>query len=261
MTSAGDSCIGVVTQNSLSVGTRVTVRIEPIAGENSCMSLMTGLVILCEPIGDGAYRIVLRPERETQAPETESSPPPPLDHEFQDHYEVLQISPHAEAETIRRVYRMLAQRYHPDNADSADEVAFRSVRAAYVVLSDPDKRAAYDAKHQVQERARWRIFSKPEQEGITVSEERRKQNGVLLALYRLRRSQPDKAAMSIRELEKLLDCPREHLEFTIWYLRGKGYVERGDNSSLSITPEGVDVANESGELTSRGTPRLIRAAD
>ena len=37
---------------------------------------------------------------------------------FVDHYEILQISPNADTETIRRVYRMQAQRFHPDNLDS-----------------------------------------------------------------------------------------------------------------------------------------------
>jgi hypothetical protein len=66
--------------------------------------------------------------------------------------------------------------------------------------------------------------------------------------------------MSIRELERLLDCPREHLAFSIWYLRGKGYLERGDSGRVSITPEGVDLAIESREPTSRGTRKMISAA-
>jgi len=42
-----------------------------------------------------------------------------------DFYERLQISASAEPETIHRVYRMLAQRFHPDNLESGDESRFR----------------------------------------------------------------------------------------------------------------------------------------
>ena len=67
--------------------------------------------------------------------------------------------------------------------------------------------------------------------------------------------------MSIRQLEGLLNCPREHLGFTIWYLRSKNYIERSDSGGLSITAEGVDAADEAGELTALGTPKMIRAAN
>ncbi len=40
--------------------------------------------------------------------------------EFADYYEVLELSPAAETETIHRVYRLLAARYHPDNAQTGD---------------------------------------------------------------------------------------------------------------------------------------------
>jgi len=46
---------------------------------------------------------------------------------FVDHYEVLQISPNADVETIRRVYRMQAQRFHPDNLESGNAEAFRGI--------------------------------------------------------------------------------------------------------------------------------------
>ena len=42
------------------------------------------------------------------------------------------------------------------------------------------------------------------------------------------------------ELSHLLGRPREHMEFTVWYLIHKGLVQRGDQSSLNITVDGVD---------------------
>ena len=60
-----------------------------------------------------------------------------------DFYERLQISANAEPETIHRVYRLLAPRFHPDNQETGDEGRFREITEAYQVLSDPEKRAQY----------------------------------------------------------------------------------------------------------------------
>ena len=62
-----------------------------------------------------------------------------------DYYEVLQVSESAEPETVNRVYRLLAQRYHPDNQESGNEARFREITEAYHILSSPEKRAQYDA--------------------------------------------------------------------------------------------------------------------
>ena len=59
-------------------------------------------------------------------------------------YDVLQINVNAEPETIHRVYRLLAQRFHPDNQETGDPDRFRLIREAYTVLSDPEKRRQHD---------------------------------------------------------------------------------------------------------------------
>jgi len=61
-----------------------------------------------------------------------------------DYYEVLQISPNAEPETIHRVFRLLAMRFHPDNPETGDSQRFMDLNRAYEVLSDPDQRSEYD---------------------------------------------------------------------------------------------------------------------
>jgi len=62
----------------------------------------------------------------------------------EDWYELLQISPNAEPETIHRVYRLLARRFHPDNAQTGNDDRFRAITRAYEVLSNPEHRAKYD---------------------------------------------------------------------------------------------------------------------
>ena len=63
-----------------------------------------------------------------------------------DYYEVLGLQKGATAEEIKKAYRRLAMKYHPDRNpdDDAAETQFKEVKAAYEVLSDDKKRAAYD---------------------------------------------------------------------------------------------------------------------
>jgi len=63
-----------------------------------------------------------------------------------DYYEVLSVSKTADGDTIKRAYRKLAMKYHPDRnpGDQEAEVKFKEAAEAYEVLSDPDKRQRYD---------------------------------------------------------------------------------------------------------------------
>src|ERR1700739_1263116 len=64
---------------------------------------------------------------------------------YKDYYEVLGVPRDADQDAIRRAYRKLARKYHPDlNSDSDAEDRFKERGEAYEVLSDPDKRERYD---------------------------------------------------------------------------------------------------------------------
>ncbi len=60
-------------------------------------------------------------------------------------YTILGIAPNASDDEIKKVYRSLAMRFHPDrNSAPGAEVRFKSITKAYEILSDPAKRAEYD---------------------------------------------------------------------------------------------------------------------
>jgi curved DNA-binding protein CbpA len=158
---------------------------------------------------------------------------------FVDYYDVLQLSPNADQETIDRVYRMLAKRHHPDNHATRNPDKFRFTAEAHRILSDPEQRAAFDARYE--ENRASLLKTVDETSNIdTFAGDQRIFDGILSLLYISRRRDAQKGGMGSVQLERLLGCPPQHLEFHTWYLRQKGWIEHLENGQLTITANGVD---------------------
>jgi curved DNA-binding protein len=177
---------------------------------------------------------------------------------FIDYYETLQLSQRADQETIERVYRLLAKRYHPDNHNTGDAETFTELTKAYRALSDPETRAGYDVKYEAENSHPWDILSHGSlSEGA--EEDRRIYQAILSMLYTARRREAGDPGVGIFQMEKLLGVPEIYLEFHIWYLRKKGRIQRVENGGFAITVGGVDAVVENEVPLKKD--RLLPAAD
>lgn len=179
------------------------------------------------------------------------------DQPFVDYYEVLQLGQNADVETIERVYRLFAKRFHPDNSVSGDEARFREVHEAFEVLTDPQRRAEYDVQWDRNKSMQWQVFEQNAAVGGH-EEDRLIFRSVLSLLYAARRKDPLSGGLGSIDLERMLGVPREHLEFPSWYLKKKGWVEVLDSGQFAITIDGIDMV--SAEDLSVADDRLLTEA-
>jgi curved DNA-binding protein CbpA len=159
--------------------------------------------------------------------------------EIPDYYEFLQISPKAEPATIHRVYRFLAGRLHPDNPGTGDAERFLLLKQAFDVLSDPKRRAEYDATYK-KEAPQPVPLSTSIDFMDTIDGELNRRLAVLALLYIQRRTNPYNPEVSLAEVETRMGFPRDYLQFTTWYLSNKKYITQADNSDFTLTALGVD---------------------
>jgi hypothetical protein len=166
---------------------------------------------------------------------------------YVDYYEDLQLNPNADLETIERVYRLLAKRYHPDNSVTGDSDKFNIITTAYKVLLDAEKRAAFDAKYENARNEKLKTLSKlssPED----FENDQHIRDSILSILYLDRRQNPSDSGVGLWRLEKLLEWPEKMLEFHIWYLKEKGWIQRVDTGGYAITASGVEIVEGNGSI-------------
>jgi DnaJ domain len=141
----GGGC-GLALMTLLKPGSTVVLRGK--FGENRTLDYLKAGVKWCITQTDGTFRAGLEFLDRCSTfilddEQTDCTSPVALDC-----YEVMQLSPNADAETISRVYRMLAFPYHPDNTETGNSEMFLRLSEAHQILSDPEKRASYDAAHR-----------------------------------------------------------------------------------------------------------------
>ena len=173
---------------------------------------------------------------------------------FVDYYELLEISPNANSETLERIFRYFAMRYHPDNQQTGNEARFSEVVEAHNVLKDPVKRAQYDISYREHAGVHLQLVEEAS-DAKGVQKDAVVQAKLLALLYVKRRQDVSNPGIGDVEIERLLGCPREHLEFHLWYMKAKGWIARIENGTIAITVEGVDRADS--ELRRDTSIRLL----
>jgi curved DNA-binding protein len=160
-----------------------------------------------------------------------------------DYYEDLQISPNADSETIERVFRLLAKRCHPDNKDTGNAEAFNRISLAYKILGDDEKRASYDARYVALRAENSKASETSPSRSFEQDEHLRKR--ILSILYIDRRNDASSPGVGTWRIEQLIGLPEKILEFHVWYLKEKGWIQRTDTGGYAITAAGVDAVEES----------------
>ena len=125
---------------------------------------------------------------------------------FIDYYEILEISPNANSGTIDRMFRYLAQRYHPDNQETGDRLRFDAIVEAHDTLKDPVKRAQYDIAHKNQTGVRWKIAEEAS-DNKTIGRDVEIQNKILefvTPLYEQAKVEEQRATPSVIVLDTAL---------------------------------------------------------
>lgn len=168
--------------------------------------------------------------------------------EFIDYYELLQLSSNADTDTIERIFRHFAKKFHPDNKESGDADRFRQIVEAHKTLSDPEKRAGYDVRYQDYWNRKWNLASEAGQQnsshevgdGTNFGDDDKHRQNLMSILYAQRRRNMKRPGVGDYELARLLGLPLELIEFHVWYLKAKGWVEQLDTGQLAISASGVD---------------------
>ena len=166
------------------------------------------------------------------------------ENKFVDYYELLQLNPNADTETVERIFRHLAKKFHPDNNLSADTERFQQIVEAHKTLSDPEIRAGYDVKYQDYWNRKWGVAAEAS-DRAAFGDDQLTRERLLSLLYVQRRRNMSDPGMGEIEIARLLHSPAELVEFHLWYLKAKGWVERLETGHLAITAAGVDQVEQS----------------
>ena len=168
--------------------------------------------------------------------------------EFVDFYEIMEVSPNANSETIERIFRYLGQRFHPDNSETGHEERFRVLLEAYSTLREPQQRAAYDAQYRHHQESKAQVVSG----SASVSDDSVDRHRLLSLFYGQRRRNMQQPGVGISTLEQIMGCPGEVLQFHLWYFREKQWIKREESGLFAITADGIDRIESSGQ---RITPK------
>ena len=157
---------------------------------------------------------------------------------FVDYYDLMQISPNADEDTIQHVFRHLAKKWHPDN-QKGDPEQFKLLVEAHKVLTNVERRAAYDLRYQKFWDTKWNLTADTSDSRSCVDDNEVRE-GLMSLYYVQRRSKMNDPGLGEMEVARLMRIPVHLIDFHIWYLKEKGWIQRLENGQFALTVLGVD---------------------
>ena len=162
---------------------------------------------------------------------------------FIDYYDLMQISPNADEDTIQHVFHHLAKKWHPDN-QKGDPEQFKLLVEAHKTLTNPERRAAYDLRYQRFWENKWNLAADASN-GQAIADDSEVREGLLSLYYVQRRSKMNDPGLGEMEVARLMRIPVHLIEFHIWYLKEKEWIQRLENGQFALTARGVDEVEKS----------------
>ena len=163
--------------------------------------------------------------------------------DFVNHYEILEISSSASFETVERVFRYLAKRYHPDSSEHGDIQKFAQIAEAYEVVGSPERRASFDAELNKQKAVEVEL----DKGSASIGDDTADRHRLLSLFYAQRRKDIKKPGLGINTVEQMMGIPVEVLDFHVWFFRERGWIQREEGGAISITADGVEKLEASAE--------------
>ncbi|MEI6541135.1 MAG: DnaJ domain-containing protein [Planctomycetota bacterium] len=161
---------------------------------------------------------------------------------FVDYYKIMGVKPDITPENLGRRFHRLAKRYHPDNPQTGNRERFDLLVEAHNLLKDYAKHSQYDILYK-QVVGTTQAYPSDGTGGDTVGQDVDIQSKLLSVFYNRRRHSIRDPGVPEFELERIFGCKVENLEFHLWYLKAKRWIERLENGMFSITVEGIDHVN------------------
>ncbi len=196
--------------------------------------------------------------------------------EFVDLYEILQVSPNAEKDTIKRVHQILSLKYQLAAPENNAVAYFAQLQQAAATLLDSKTRAAYDLERQARLPAAEpkvpaalsvAASAAPSQvpapqpaapptpevpappvalstgrfmEGLDIDGEKRRRAGLIEICYRQRILKPRQPALSVKQLEDGMELTVDELEASLWYLKETDLIRVSDAGNYAVTVRGMN---------------------
>ena len=155
----------------------------------------------------------------------------------------MQISPNADLDTIQHVFRYLAKKWHPDYWNGNPE-QFKLLVEGHKILTNVERRAAYDLRYQKFWENKWNLAAEAS-DGQSIVDDSEVRSSLLSLYYVQRRSKMNDPGLGEMEVARLMRIPVHLIEFHIWYLKEKGWIQRLENGQFALTARGVDEVEKS----------------